>query len=153
MSCYLVEEKHVAYLVATSVSMRLALGDGGSIRWFTNGDWMNSKELRCTATNDELAEVATMLWRENVKSVNDRYNDSDEDPEAYTVNPDLFNTPLSIVDPVQVLKSCACFEYQACESEGWKESEACAFIEVLRKKCIDSLESFDDAQWGAPAKW
>jgi hypothetical protein len=29
-----------------------------------------------------------------------------------------------LFDPVQVLKSCDCYEYQSCEHDGWEDSEA-----------------------------
>ena len=55
-------------------------------------------------------------------------------------------------DPPQVLMSCDCFEYQACESDGWADSEACSFIEALRSKAHRRVVGYRESEWGAPKR-
>jgi len=157
MSSYMVDSKHIVYLVEAAISHRLAEGDGGSISWFHAGKW---SELRTLAPVTEKVAVGAMLWRENENSVNDRYPVSREDlPGAnadadagYTIRPAAFSRILADFDPVQVLKSCACYTYQSCDHEGWEASEAHAFIEALKTKAIHALPGYDAAEWGYPVK-
>lgn len=53
-------------------------------------------------------------------------------------------------DPVQVLKACACYEYQSSESPDWDGGEAEGFIASLRRDAIRALPGFEDAVWGSP---
>ena len=163
MSAYVCDKKHIVFLVQAAISHRLARGDGGRITWrgksgaTTRGnDWT---ELSTADSDKDAAKVANMLWQENVKSVCARYPDekSNELPgtitdgeEGYIITAADMAKPLHNVEPVQVLKSISCYEYQACEHEGWETSEAHTFCQVLRHKAINTLAGYDDAEWGAP---
>jgi hypothetical protein len=163
MSAYIVDRNHIVYLVAAAMSHRLNR-NAGSFSWYSGErpDLIRG-ELSNTDYN-RAVEVANMLWMENVKSVKCRYDDHDDDnlpsPNAeidaplvsrYQVTRADFNgTVWNHTDPVQVLKSCDCYEYQSCEHNGWPKSEAHAFIEALRARAWHSLAGYDDAKWGAP---
>jgi hypothetical protein len=67
-----------------------------------------------------------MLWDENYRSVNYRYQESEPTPD-YTAT--LIEDELS---PVAVLKAMDCYEYQACESPDWQDTRAHAFITAVR---------------------
>ena len=153
MSAYVVNREHISYMVCAAMSRRL--GRYG-FRWFTPGG--GSCELK---GGDYAAAVATgsMLWQENVKSVSARYPGSADGlpgpigEEVYEM--DLANFPAfhPPIDPVQVLKAVSCYEYQACEHDGWETSEAHSFCNVLRHHAIAALVGYDDAEWGPPADW
>jgi len=49
---------------------------------------------------------------------------------------------------VQTLKAIACFDYQACETDDWQQSEAFAFCEALRDRAINKLPGYSEAKWG-----
>ena len=163
MSAYMVEREHVVYLVEASISHILARGDGGRMHWRgASGQEMGGGfcELRCMASNDEKAAVGNMLWRVNEESIRARYPDCktpDRYPgngrdaaTGYTLTGSDFGRPPARVDPVQVLKSCNAYRYQACEHAGWEASEACSFIDSLREKAISCLPGYETASWGAP---
>jgi hypothetical protein len=163
MSAYMVDREHVVYLVEASISHALARGDGGRMRWRgVIGQDMGGGfcELRCTATADERAAVGNMLWRANEESIRARYpqcktaadfpGNGRDAATGYTLTGSDFGRPPARVDPVQVLKSCNAFRYQACEHAGWDASEACSFIDALREKAISCLPGYEDASWGAP---
>lgn len=146
MSAYMVDREHIVYLVQAAISLSLSECDGGSIHWAHKDG--TSKSIRCTATNNELAVVGNMLWDANKQSMVARYGDG-EKSECLIVPEDFKKFPM-VIKPVQVLKACACFRYQACEFAGWKDSEAADFIDTLEHKAINALPGYADAVWGAP---
>ena len=156
MSAYIVDREHIVYLVQAAVSNRLSQHDGGSITWEDNDQWVT---LRTTATPEELAVVGNMLWAENVKSVSYRYNGESlatlpgniaDNKAGCILTASDFGRPSGHIDPVQVLKSCHCYEYQTCEHPAWKESAARRFIEGLIRKACHSLIGYEEAEWGGP---
>jgi hypothetical protein len=144
MSAYVVDKRHIVFLVKAAISHRLAEIDGGSIRW--GGTLQNC--IRTTATPAEIASVCNMLLSENVASVNAKYRDND--PAPVITSRDVAAIRFDDFDPVQVLKSVHCYEYQSCEHEGWEASNAHSFAHQLKKKAIHALPGYDDAEWGAP---
>ena len=163
MSAYMVDRDHVVYLVEASISHALARGDSGYMVWRGASGAPRSEnycELRCGATGEEEAKVGNMLWRANEQSIIARYpdckgpadypgNGRDADT-GYTLTGSDFGRMPARIEPVQVLKACNAFRYQACEFAGWEASEACSFIDSLRDKAISCLKGYDAAEWGAP---
>lgn len=155
MSAYMVDKKHVTYLVAAATSHRLRF-QTEKMSWFHDDHWHDVYDY----DKERLVEVAQMLWDENRKSIECRYPDTVENfdnapgpiGESFRITSRDFRHPWLDIDPVQVLKSCHCFAYQACEHDGWKKSEAKAFIDSLEGDAVNALTGYDDAQWGAPAK-
>src|SRR5262245_14347801 len=156
MSAYMVDRNHIRYLVEAARCRRLN-GDG-TLYWFHCGvAYLLDSNKGTDCVNRPPAAVGQMLWDENRTSIEARYPDTREDFSNATGPCDesfvydrhelLSREPF---DPVQVLKSCACYEYQACEHDGWKDSEAHAFIEALRDHAIAALPGYDNAIWGAP---
>jgi hypothetical protein len=120
--------------------------------------WLHGDEWHCLYNTDfeKAADVANMLWRENIASVSARYpNESSATlpgpvGENFTITPNDISTWDCVASPVQVLKSCDCYEYQSCEHPGWKQSEAKQFIDALRREAWHALPGYDDAEWGSP---
>jgi hypothetical protein len=153
MSAYICDHEHISYLVAAALEMARQT-QSNAFRWtHPNG---HTEEL---PPGDEARaqSVGLMLLAENTRSVQARYprDAVDELPgdsaimEDYRYEPPKM--PRLAIDPVQVLKSIACFEYQACEHEGWAESEARAFLRSLERSAICALPGYEEAAWGAPA--
>jgi len=94
------------------------------------------------ARQDTPDRLGQMLWGENHRSVNHRYQENHIEP-LYSYQP-LPGEP----DPVIVIKAISCYEYQTCEHEGWETSEAHAFCKALRNKMINALPGYDAAPWG-----
>lgn len=122
-------------------------------------------------TAETADRVGAMLWSENARSVSFRY-----DGEDYSTLPgprdfsetalagyfyvDVTRAPIQErrrmvaegfsfrpVEPVAVLKACDGYEYQSCEHPGWETSEAKAYLEALRRRMIQLLPGYDEAEW------
>ena len=150
MSAYMVSRSHILALVNAGASVDHG-GHYSGMSWRWNGC---RNELRYSE-DDRAAEVAQMLWDENIASINARYPDTIDHPEKmpgtvgenYTIARADFRRPYMHRDPVEILKACDCYEYQSCEHAGWQESEAYAFIQALRRKMIRQLPGYEDATW------
>jgi hypothetical protein len=110
---------------------------------------ISAQENQRGLTTETADSVGAMLLRENHESVNFRY---DEKPKITIGDPYRFKQPMKAIEPVQVLKAIACYEYQSCEHPGWEVSEAKEFCEALRIHAINSLPGYDDAAWGIDDK-
>ena len=145
MSAYVVEREHIAYLIEAARSYRV--NKCGIFSWYYNQE---SKYIN----QQDLSAIGAMLWNENIRSVAYRYPDNMSNlPGPIGAAPyDYGRHDLmwSKIDPVQVFKSCNCYEYQCCGHPDWENSEAYAFIGALRQAMIKNLEGYDDAKWGAP---
>lgn len=154
MSCYALERYEIIYLVKAVEGLRVGVGPAQSV--ISPLSWVYDGEIRSLPPSDpqRQAEVANMLWEENLKSVAYRYQDDQlpgPEGEDFIVTPqDVLDHHWPQFDPVQVLKACNHYEYQSCEHPEWQDSEAKAFIEALRRRAIHALPGYDDAEWGAP---
>ena len=155
MSAYIVDRDHVIYLVDAA---RESGAYGSTFRWWT-GERPNLDRHELPRFNDErAAEVANMLWRENIKSVSHRYNDrtSATLPGSHgreITARDFRGLRWMSFDPVQVIKACQCLDYQSCEHDDWEQSEACAFLQALKASECHRLRGYDAAEWGAPKRY
>jgi hypothetical protein len=145
MSAYMVDSHHIHYLLTAAMSRHLNKRPQDGLEW-----------LRCSGECDMLhqgdhakaTKVGQMLWDENRKSIECRYPDDPDMPDNdWTYE---FRPWQGEIDPVQVIKACHCYSYQASEHPGWKESEAHAFIEALEDRAACALPGYDEAAWGAP---
>ena len=147
MSAWIVDRAHIDLMVTAGLDFS---GQHLSLRWWWDNP-LRSDEL--TPLNADA--VGRMLWAENLASVAARYPADksgerpgpsgfrDEDVESYR-----FDSIPGRIDPVVVLKSIDCYEYQSCEHKGWRTSEAHAFCDALRKAAIGRLTGYGDAPWG-----
>ena len=149
MSAYICDKRHIVYLVTAAMS-RVINPHGGVFRWRFQG---KSREL--PGEFNLAAEVANMLWRENIKSVSHRYPGESSatlpGPNDRDYNITAHDFPVfAEINPLQVLASLNCYEYQSCEHDEWPLSEAFQFCESLRHNAIRALPGYDNAKWGAP---
>lgn len=139
MSAYLVTEEHINYLVDSAKK----IGERGRNSGFS---WFHEGEHKKLMTEDDQTEAGQMLWNANQESMGARYKEEFPAP-LYRHKPGRFDLE---VDRIQVIKACHCFEYQACEYEGYYTSEAHGFIMGLIKAACQSMRGYDDAEWGPP---
>lgn len=105
---------------------------------------------------------ADILYAENARSVLRRYPDDDlesapgpiEKPEHITVKAGHFNDVRWVLKPVDILKMCACLEYQSCETDDWESTPAFRLVHAIKEAAIRSLPGYEDAPWDyyAPTK-
>lgn len=128
MSAHLVSEKNIHALVNYG-SRR----EYGSIPKYWFGEW---KEINPQSAGQ-------ILWNENNRSVNFRYDEQEPDP-VYTFRP----APFQNYTAVQIIKACDCLDYQSCETDDWKNTEAYAILHMIRERAIHALPGYEEAAWG-----
>lgn len=144
MSAYVVDRHHVIYLVKAAEA------------WNTQVLW-RGRWYRLRNANDRLA-VARTLWATNIASVCSFYNMRFDRPQLpgpigesfRRIDHNDLNLYWPKFDPVQVLKSIACYEYQSCLLPNWELTLAATFCKHLHAHAITLLPGYDKAEWGAP---
>lgn len=135
MSAFMVDKNHIDYLVFVAEGWGTLQG-----RHQMDGE-----------------DFGQLLWDENRKSIDCRYPDC-------AGNDDDVPGPISetfqyhgrgggfwhIINPVFVLSAIRCLDYQSCEHDGWRESQACEMLEQMSAEAIQRLCNAADAPWGAP---
>ena len=153
MSAFIVSKAHIDALVQAG----LTSGYGSTLRWRHEG---HERKL----SPDTADVVGAMLWAENVRSVEHRYEHvaAGELPGTYVTEAPVEGVePVELpewiqsyqfarvrrLEPVEILKAIDCYEYQSCEHEEWDESEAHTFCNELRMVTIGRLPGYDEAKW------
>lgn len=155
MSAYLVDKNHIVYLVSAAMSRRLN-PHSGDFSWYHRQDASNGKRERLSCADFErAAEVGNMLWMENMKSISHRYPGESSATlpgpvgGSGVIEARDFNVCFEF-NPVQVLQSIRCLDYQSCEHPTWEASESHSFLEALKCAAIAVLPGMEDAKWGSP---
>lgn len=157
MSAYIVNKNHIMFLLA-AMGSRSILGRGSRFSYY----WDAKPDCRTEVDSYDpqaMADVGNLLLRENLASVTARYPRESSatlpgprDHDCEITPADIGRYCYGVVDPVQVLKACDCLEYQSCEHDGWRASEARAVLEALRRAAWHALPGYDGAEWGAPER-
>jgi hypothetical protein len=129
MSAYIVSKEHIIYLVTAAHRIDRLNRCGG----YTN--------LPCDAS---------ILWQENVLSVNARYPGDKSDHALYTIEEKDIPGIIHLPDLGQLAKAVHCYEYQSCEHDGWEDSEAFAWCEKVKYNILQALPGYQNAVWGCP---
>ncbi len=90
------------------------------------------------------ANVAT-LHAANVAAMSERYSDENSEPTPVVTKAEALRMPR--VEAIALLKSMDCYEYQACDWNGYDQSEARKVVEAARRKTIRTLAGYDAAAW------
>jgi hypothetical protein len=85
------------------------------------------------ASKGEANAAGRLLWAENVRSVNYRYDEESEPPE-YKIQ-----TTEAAFRAAAVLRVLDCYEYQSCECPDWEKSQAFAWCARLRAAALGRL--------------
>lgn len=157
MSAWIVDKTTIDLLITAGLA-RHAMA--GVMRWRVpphdqrqpaTSDGTRPGELNRTTAD----AVGSMLWAENYASVLHLYPEDEADglpgPAAFAGEETLtyeWEAVPGTLDPVVVLASIACYEYQSCEHDGWHTSQAHAFCLALKNHMIRQLPGFSDAPWG-----
>lgn len=137
MSAYQVTDLHINALVTWAIT-RPGDSMGTNYFWEGAGRYIN----KGTAPR-----IASVLFAQNVRSVNARYQDSDP-AHGFKFAPAL--GLLSYLSAVQIIKACHCLEYQSCETDDYESTEACAILRGIVKRACAALPGYDAALWGMP---
>ncbi len=123
-------------------------------------DHIRALAIRCSATPEQATACATVLWLENIRSVQHRYpNDESlfDDPAAVTITAAQFRDPRYKLTAIQAVKLCNCLDYQSCETNDWETTPAHAIVESIKgaalaaldmtSKQASELHAYDAAPW------
>lgn len=154
MSAFVVDRNHVRYLVYAASQWGL-----GVLEQFNPTEDQDPADPYARETR-----MGQELWDENVRSVMHRYpsrtgessNCSDkklpgpigEDFETFKYEPP--NPVRNLINPLQVISSCRCLDYQSCEHEGWRSSLACRVLESIEAHAVEKIPGYRETKWGAP---
>jgi len=160
MSAYVVDRAHIEFLVLASVHPSMASIGGRGLAWWWEYDPTSGEPIRRGSIepydDDRAAEVAQMLWDENVASVAYRY------PDSAGGGPGCLPGPVDCsyefgawtaslgpakIEPAAVFKAVDGYTYLSCEHPGWPASEAFAFCEALRRRACCQVPGYDAAEW------
>jgi len=137
MSAFVVSDNHIDALVTVAIF-------GVSGRTATSGMWCGPYVFNNRASVYSADRLGAMLLNENVLSVQARYPNDSVQVTKYTYP--LGNTT-PYMSAVAALKLVKCYEYQACEHDGWDTSDAKKFCAALTGALIDALPGYDAAPW------
>lgn len=127
MSAYLVPDYHINALVSWAASRH----GSNAVSYYWGG---RRREVR----GDE-KRIASVLFAENVRSVNARYKEADP---AHGFK---FKLVPNRLNPIDVIKACHGYGYQACEAEGYEESEAFAICAAIAQSAIRALPGYEES--------
>jgi hypothetical protein len=100
--------------------------------------WGNPTQER-RLDRESADRVGSMLLAENQRNLNHLYGEREID-DSYRYRPGTVRGGW-----VAVLKAISFLEYQCCDHPGWRDSEAAAFCEALRRHAIHWLDGWDEA--------
>jgi hypothetical protein len=126
MSAFVCSKKHIAAIANYAVAKQVWTGTG-------------------SAKPKDFASIYKTLAEANVRSVCHRY--ADEDAVGYA---DFLRAPrCGSVNhsAVEVVKLCDCLDYQSCETDDWRGSDACRLLDNIRSAAIRALPGYDEAKW------
>ena len=117
-------------------------------------------------TYPEPDEIGRALWRENLRSVDYRYDRNERrvpfrfrDGQVHTYT---YVRPRGALDRDALVKQARCYRCQSCEHPQWSDSDAARWIDDLirRLNAAGHQGESDDIPWGwqwptgtAPADW
>jgi hypothetical protein len=129
MSAFVVSNDHIDALLTFAIDKRASYN-------------INESCGRMSFAETTATEIGRVLLRENERSVNQRYQENDAGiADSY----EWRRFPNRRLTPVNILKACSCFDYQACETDDYEESVAHRIIDAIRHTAIGSLPGYNDA--------
>ncbi len=143
MSAFVVSHKHINAIVSYGTvpvygdAARIRLNDGTTLYFDDYGD---------------LQHAAEILLAENVRSVQERYPDTVDNLKdmpgviAEVGEPIIFRF-VNGKKPVDIIKACDCYDYQACETDDYNTTDAHRIVDNIRERAINNLPGYDEAPW------
>ena len=134
MSAYIVNDDHINVLVSYFVG-----------RNPHDGLWLEVNGTYQHLSRDSAAEIARILFAQNVRSVDVRYNE--ENPAYYTFK--YIHQARDVYMASEIAGLIDCLEYQSCETNDYYASHAYHILCLMRKALLDELqEELPERMWG-----
>lgn len=126
MSAFICNDYHISYIIEAGIRHKAWVNVGASYDYMTEQNAQHFYEV---------------LKRENIRSVNRRYNKT-------TPALDLgFRCYVPHVSEIQALKAIACLEYQSCEHKEWETSHALKVLQAIKDAIFRDLPGYKEAAW------
>lgn len=138
MSAYLVDPEHINVLVYKAMQ---PAGHMGLLTWNVSDETERFGYAHRSASVMGADAIGQMLLDQNAASVNHRY--SEDEAYVYSYQRPKHTEWL----PVDILGAISCYEYQACETPDYRDSEAYAFCRALESRMIHQLPGHESAPW------
>lgn len=122
MSAFVVSDFHVRALVSWAILRHGC--DAVTYHWSGS-----RRDVRRDASR-----VASVLYAENVRSVNARYNEA-EPAHGFAFK----RVDVGHLRPADIVNACNCLDYQSCETSDWRETEAFAIVDAIRDAAVRDL--------------
>jgi hypothetical protein len=139
VSAFVLGKVHIDAMLTAA----LDAGRGG-LYWYTESG--GGKHV----TVENVDELGSMLVRENVASVIHRYDDTALH-ELPGMRQEILATARTSIyrfertqgfGTGQMMAAITCYEYQSCEHDGWKTSDAAAFCRYLREELCTRVPGY-----------
>lgn len=149
MSAFVVDPKEIKALAAFAAS-RSPMSGSYKVPEYWLG-YNGGKDMAGHSQDETATYYANVLWDENIRSVRARYPDSSDDlpgpidrPERLEITKrDMMNR--RTINPVQILKMCACLDYQSCETDDWRQTVAFTLLDAIKDAAIRRLPGYDES--------
>lgn len=82
--------------------------------------------------------IGKELLKENVRSVNYRYNEKGRAPKF------VYDATPAPVAPIEMLKLINCLDYQSCERNDWHKSTANLILSAIKVSILEDLAGLND---------
>jgi hypothetical protein len=86
--------------------------------------------------SEDYWRVGAVLRDANNASMNARYGD---EPESYLPK----TVSVAHLQPINIVSGCNCFDYQACEYDGWESSGAKSVVDQIRDAATRRVAGYD----------
>lgn len=141
MSAFLCDTDHLSAVVN---AVRLTSHMSQMVESYLTQGAMQSVQ---TGDNSPLEALYLDLLQANLDSLGARYPDTTRGDWADEVTARL-NPKAKYASVVAAIKGVQCYQYQACEHAGWKDSTAHKFTKELIGELICALPGYNEAAWG-----
>ena len=157
MSAFQVTNEHVSALVDfaaahdVAVTLNPAYGSQREAYWQAvaylvgeeqGGAFGTYRKVEAKWHGEDLGRYLTLA---NAQSISARYGREAEGDAA----PEYSHVPHQrLLTPVEALKACDCYDYQACEVPRYLDTLAAKIIDAIRGEATRSLPGYDEAPWG-----
>ena len=135
MSAYIMTDDEINIIVSYFIEPMQARDAGAYVKVGDNYDYLNIMNS---------AQVAKILKDENIRSVNNRYNDNTESVYEFEYIPSARKRPVG-----NIIGALDCLEYQSSESDDWQSTNAWTIICQLRKHLLKQIAEREETYtWG-----
>lgn len=101
-----------------------------------------SSRSRLNLEPEQCQTMAQTLRDQNTASLRACYGEGVE-----TASEIRFVRHLGEFNPIAIVKLCYCYDFQACETDGYRDTEAAKFIRRVRGFAIEAVKGYEEAPW------